>query len=185
MTMDCQQCSDDLTAYIDGELDESAARQLKNHLETCDPCRAEYEELRDSATFVSEHAAELEPVPEIWNNLRSRIAELPAPAGSSGVSRLLVMNRWAAMLATVAAMVVLALGLWGFERYEQSRSELESYMNEYIQMRTAQERQYELQMIQERANALQNEPGAEQTTDNPFADMRPVALTNPFHVEAR
>lgn len=183
--MDCRQCSDDLTAYMDGELAESAAQQLKQHLEHCELCRAEYEELRDTATFVSEHAADLEPVPEIWNNLRSRIAELPAPAGSFGVFRFLAMNRWAGMLSTVAATAVLALGLWGYERYEQSRSELESYMNEYIQMRAAQERQYELQMIQERDDALQGAPEAERAIDNPFADTRPVALTNPFHAEAR
>ena len=183
--MDCRQCSDDLTAYMDGELAESAAQQLKQHLEHCELCRAEYEELRDTATFVSEHAADLEPVPEIWNNLRSRIAELPAPAGSFGVFRFLAMNRWAGMLSTVAATAVLALGLWGYERYEQSRSELESYMNEYIQMRAAQERQYELRMIQERDNAMQGAPEAERAIDNPFADTRPVALTNPFHAEAR
>jgi hypothetical protein len=58
-------------------------------------------------------------------------------------------------------------------------------MNEYIQMRAAQERQFELQMIQERDTALQGAPEAERAIDNPFADIRPAVLTNPFHAEAR
>jgi hypothetical protein len=58
-------------------------------------------------------------------------------------------------------------------------------MNGYIQMRTAQERQHDLQMMRERDEALQGAQGEERTMENPFADIRPVALTNPFHAEAR
>ncbi len=173
--MDCRQCSDDLSAYIDGELSEGAAAQMQEHLAKCPPCRDQHDDLVNSVTFVTEHTGVLEPVPEIWNNLRARIAEMPPPSESGGLSRFLAMNRWPAMIATLAATLLLALGLWGYLRYEQSQRDLESYMNEYIQMRTAQE---ELHL--RRISQSQDESGVGMIMENPFADIRPAVFTNPF-----
>ncbi|MGA2261721.1 MAG: zf-HC2 domain-containing protein [Acidobacteriota bacterium] len=183
--MDCQQCSDNLTAYIDGELVDPDAEQMRRHLEKCPPCNTEFQDLRDSATFVVLHAQALEPVPEIWNNLRSRIVEMPAPTGSFGFFRLLVVNRWATAAATLAATVVLALGLWGYMRYQQSQSEIESYMNDYVQRRNISEQLHTLQLME----ALKKSSDAEATglgsMENPFAEIRPVSYSNPFRAEQK
>lgn len=119
--MDCQQCSNELTAFIDGELAGPDADRIREHLKKCEPCRDQRDEIVNSATFVAEHTIELEPVPEIWNNLRARIAELPPPTESGGFFRFLAITRWPAMIATMAATIVLALGLWGYYRHAQSQ----------------------------------------------------------------
>ncbi|MBZ5500274.1 MAG: zf-HC2 domain-containing protein [Acidobacteriia bacterium] len=183
--MDCRQCNDDLTAYIDGELADSTADEMSRHLEKCRPCHDEYQDLRDSAVFVVSHTQELEPVPEIWNNLRSRIAEMPAPADAFGFFRFLVVNRWAAATATLAATLILALGLWGYMQYQQSQNELETYMNDYIQMRTITERLHTLQLMEADNTPPSVETAAPGSVENPFADIRPVSYSNPFRSEER
>lgn len=190
--MKCRQCSDDLTAYIDGELPAPMAEQIKDHLKECPPCESEYRDLREAGVFIESHAADVEPVPELWNNLRSRIAEMPPPTNSSGFFRFLVMNRWVAATATVAATVVLALGIWGYMRYQDSQRELQSYMNHYLEQRSLMEQIHSQQLHRasynpggdgEREDIVVDNPFA--VAGNPFAGTRPVSLDNPFQTEAR
>lgn len=180
--MECPECCDNLTAYLDGELADSVAGRMSRHLEECKPCRKEFLEMRESSDFIARHARALEPVPEIWNNLRARIAEMPPPGGSFGFFRFLVLNRWKTAAATLTATFVLALGLWGYMQYQQSQRELASYANEYIQMRAIQERMHSLRMSEaagDPSGVLHVYP------DNPFMTVRSVSLDNPFRSEDR
>ena len=183
--MDCRLCSDELTAYLDGELSSTAAEQIREHLGKCPPCHEELHTLREAAAFVESHAREVEPVPEIWNNLRARITEMPAPAGPSGFFQFLVVNRWAAAAATLASTAVLALGLWGYMEHQASQRAFESYMSDYLLMRTVTERLHGLQIRQ--AKQLLSEGGVTRSmrSENPFLDGRPVPLANPFILEER
>ena len=110
---------------------------------------------------------------------------MPAPAGAGGFFHLMVINRWFAAVATLAATLVLALGLWSYQAYE-SRRQLESYMNEYIEMRNITERIHALKLIQSQEGAspgaLDSMPGYQ---TNPFAPMRPASFENPFRPEGR
>ncbi len=180
--MDCPECCDNLTAYLDGELAEALVERMKRHLEECAPCRVEFRELRESSDFVARNVRALEPVPEIWNNLRARIAEMPAPGGSFGFFRILVLNRWKAAAATLAATVILALGLWGFLQYQQSQRELASYMSEYLQKRAIQESMHALRMNGENNNPS---PVLKGYPDNPFMSIKAVSFDNPFRSEDR
>ncbi len=180
--MECPECCDNLTAYLDGELADSLVERMKRHLEECEACHAEFRDLRESSDFIVRNARALEPVPEIWNNLRSRIAEMPPPGGSFGFFRFLVLNRWKAAVATIAATVVLAVGLWGYLQYQQSQRELASYMSEYIQKRAIQESMHDL-----RSNGATGNPSSvlQGYPDNPFVNVRPVSFDNPFRSEDR
>jgi anti-sigma factor RsiW len=183
--MDCRQCTEDMTAYLDGELAEADAEQMKVHLNKCDSCSYECDELRESKTLVATHAAEILPAPEIWNNLRARIQEMPPPVGSSGFFRFLVVNRWATAVATLAATVLLAIGMWGYMQYRQTQSDLESYMNDYIEMRNIAERLHSLRMADSAGRPASMETRLPGAPENPFADIRPVSFNNPFRVEER
>ena len=183
--MDCRQCNEDLTAFIDGELGGAGAEQMKLHLDKCPPCRAEFQELQGSAAFVEVNSRTLEPVPEIWNNLRSRIAEMPTSAGSHGFFRFLVMNRWAPATATLAATAVLALGLWGYLQSQASRAEFEAYMSEYIQTRMADEAVHSNQVAEAERNPWKADLIDAAFRENPFAQGRPAAIENPFQTEER
>jgi hypothetical protein len=158
---------------------------MQRHLEECRACQAEYQELRDSASFVELHAGPIDSAPEMWNNLRARIAEMPAPTASFGLFRLLVMNRWAAATATLAAMVVLAFGVWGYMQHQQSEREFQSYMNEYIEMRTIMERLHSLQVAEAQGDPAIIEAIGSSQMENPFSSIRPVSFDNPFRGEEK
>jgi hypothetical protein len=86
---------------------------------------------------------------------------------------------------TLAAMVLLAFGLWGYIQYQQSERELESYMSEYIEMRTIMERLHSLQMMEAQGNPSVIEAIGSSQTENPFANIRPVSFDNPFRTEEK
>jgi len=56
----------------------------------------------------------------------------PPRLAGPGFFSFLVVNRWAAIAATLASTAVLALGLWGYLAHQASQRALESYMNDYL-----------------------------------------------------
>ena len=183
--MNCRDCSDELTAYIDGELDESAAEKMRAHLQKCRPCHDEFMDLKSSTTFIEANMPELEPIPELWNNLRSRIAEMPAPGKASGITRFLGLNGWITVAATAAASIILAFGFWGYTQHRASERELASYMNKYIEMRAMTERFHRLQLSRLRHNGYSFGLLGPGKLDNPFSVERPASVDNPFRLEGR
>ncbi len=183
--MDCRQCNDDMTAYIDGELDKATAEQMGVHLDRCPPCRDEYRGLKNSAAFVTAHVREIDPTPELWNNLRIRIAEMPPPSSSTGFFHFLVVNRWTAAIATLAATVVLAVGIWSYVQRQNAQSDLEASFREYIETRTVAEQIHSQRLLDAENAPFSEESIGPKSLDNPFADIRPVSLVNPFRSEQR
>ena len=163
--MDCQQCSDNLTAYMDGELLSSYKGEVSSHLETCADCAQELQELMAAAEFVAAHSHDLELTPNLWNNLRGRIAPMPAPRRGGVLSRLWARNRWLTAAAAVAATAVLAFGLFAYVDYVE-KQEIHQYMSNYISERDREEPVTESQEFIE--------------LENPFSTTRPVSLQNPF-----
>lgn len=58
-------------------------------------------------------------------------------------------------------------------------------MNQYIQMRLAQDNSDSLRVVQIEDHAIQDNIDSEQTLQNPFAEIHPVVFTNPFRVGDR
>ncbi len=183
--MDCRKCSEDMTAYMDGELDGSTAREMRSHLDRCPPCRDEYRGLQDAAAFVTTHSGPIDPAPELWVNLRTRIAEMPPPAGKGGLFRFLVINRWAAAAATLAAVTVLAFGLWSYLQYQNSQDELEASFQMYFHTRVVAERLHGRQLANTEKAPFAEALAGSGVRGNPFADIRPVSDVNPFNTEKR
>ena len=174
--MDCRQCSNNLSAYLDGELLSSYEQEVSSHLQGCASCARELREMEAAVQFVETHAHDLELNPELWNNLRTRIAPMPAPL-RGGFSGLWARNRWLAAAASVAAAIVLAVGLFAYMDYAEER-EIRQYMSDYIR-----EREREDQLTNSLFNAVQtNETDAPEFIElaNPFATVRPVSNQNPF-----
>jgi len=173
--MDCSQCSNNLTAYLDGELLSSYEQEVSSHLQACTKCTRELRKMEASAEFVEEHAHNLELSPDLWNNLYTRIAPMPAPGHAGGISRLWAKNRWLTAAVAVAATVVLALVLGA---YLEEQREIQRYMSDYILERESGE-----QITGSRINAAQSsETGALEfiELENPFVTTKPVSLQNPF-----
>jgi len=160
--MDCKQCADELTAYLDGELNTTDSDRVKAHLKTCIPCFEEMRSLEDIGNFVETHNRVLEPPPRAWNMVRARIyQEAPEP-----VSRGWLARRWRFALA---AFVLLAAFVIGYEQYlHVQKSNLDRYISQYV-------RERESPGIQ---SQVSNPDGY-----NPFIEVKAAASENPFRSE--
>lgn len=113
--------ADDLSAYLDGDLDAPAARAVAEHLAACSHCRTvvdDLERLRAAARAWPTHTAT--PSADLWPAIAARLSRADAgPSGAMGTSSRAPVTpiRWyrrrvslgLAELA-VAASVVAALG---------------------------------------------------------------------------
>jgi anti-sigma factor RsiW len=112
---------DQLSAYLDDELDLAARRRLEAHLAQCPACAAVYRDLGEIVRTAPEYRGE-DPARDLWPGIAagieaSRVVELrPAPAVRAA-------RRW--MPLAIAAAGVAAVGLGGalwYRGYEQGRA---------------------------------------------------------------
>jgi anti-sigma factor RsiW len=165
MTMDCKQCAEDLTAFLDGELSRTDSEQVQSHLRTCESCSEESESLRESAAFIELYSRNLDPRPESWNLVRARIHERAVvPA-----HRFPTFNRFRWALAAMAFIAVLALGYTQYQLIQ--RKNLDRYISQYVRERPSL-------LIQSLAseNPYQG---------NPFMEIQSTITENPFRSEDR
>jgi anti-sigma factor RsiW len=156
--MVCKDYSEDLTAYLDGELSPSRASEIAAHIRTCRPCSDELSELRRTGDFIGAHSVTLEPRPEMWNNLRARIPVRPEVRGYPDWFQTWLGNRRLAALGSLVATAALVLGLWGYIAHRESQRSLERYMREYVQQRETMDGRL----------------------DNPFVVSQQISFDNPF-----
>lgn len=157
--MDCTQYAEDLTAFLDGELNSVESERVRSHIQSCTHCFEALRSLREAGAFVVSHSRELDPRPESWNLVRARIHESTIDASS----RFWRFNRWRIAMAATAIVAALALG---YAQYRQIQSQnLDRYITQYVQQRDAQ--------ISARAE------------NNPFMEVNGIFDGNPFQSEDR
>lgn len=107
----CDFCAEDISAYFDGELDESSAEKLKAHLSSCENCRAIYESLKELSLEIKEAADE--PPSDLHQRIMQKINAEASVSQKSG-GRVLDLNKklrrsgmWIG--AGVAAVICLAV----------------------------------------------------------------------------
>lgn len=169
--MDCRECTENLTAYMDDELSPAGSAQMRAHLETCVSCTTELRGFKEAANFVQSHARDREIRPESWNAIYDRIhaKRSVSPFG-------FLLPKWSQLLATAAVVAAFAIGyLW--YQHDQRRS-LDEYISQYIKTREAG---FSLQ-IREAGFNLRT---MNSFIPNPFAEAKPAPDTNPFRLEDR
>lgn len=72
MTMSCTACQEEISALIDGEVDETFRGEVDEHLVGCQPCREARNNLIQVSAKVKE-AAEKCQIPDIWTALSRRL----------------------------------------------------------------------------------------------------------------
>lgn len=90
-----------LHAYHDGELNEAAQEQVKQHLLTCQGCRDELSQLVSLSRLLEENLA-FEISPATVAALHERVDRQPS----------LGLQHWAEASAAVAATILLVCSLW-------------------------------------------------------------------------
>ncbi len=103
--MGCDECRDNLTAYLEGELSAEDQRRLRDHLSECPECARELEQLR-TLVAVLHGMPEVEPP----SSLRAELRAIPR-RGSTG-PRNALWTRGRTVIAAFAAAAAAALLLW-------------------------------------------------------------------------
>ncbi len=172
MSMDCKQCTENLTAHLDGELNPVDSEQVRSHLENCASCAVELRSFQAASNFVASHAPELELRSQSWDAVCDRISA----TGSRSPFAFLILKRWSGALATLTVVMAVAFGyLW----YQQDqRRNLDEYISHYVKMREA-----------DRALGLMTSNSGLRSqyrnSNNPFSEVKPAFDTNPFRLEDR
>jgi anti-sigma factor RsiW len=142
--MNCELCCENLTAYLDQELETRESERVRQHLDGCAVCRNEVRELREAMLLVDSNTVRIELRPPLWLNVKAQINDAPvAREGWLGA----LAARWLSLAATGAAALAIGFGLWGYQqrqeavRQQEARSalELQLYMNNYVHSRQIDE----------------------------------------------
>ncbi len=184
--MNCEICAEELTAFLDGELEESRRREMEGHLKGCPACHGELESLRKAALLVESNLEEIEPRPEIWDKVQAGIIAAQDRPRRAGLLQLLVAHRWKVATASLAVCLAMTAGVWGIRSHQQSERMLHQYMSEYVQMRDRQEiaaRAANLHRV--KFTAGDSIEVHSEYDENPFVDVKFEEIDNPFRSEAR
>jgi len=172
--MDCRQCAEELTAFLDAELSAADSDRVRSHLRNCTSCSEDLRRLQETADFVEAHNRELQPRPESWNLVQARITASDAARPAS----FWAVNRWRLALATLAIVAAFAVGY--IQHQQMQRRDLDRYMSQYIEQRESQ--------IKAQPIATELETGEQVDSpyaDNPFIEIKADVPDNPFRSEDR
>jgi anti-sigma factor RsiW len=163
--MDCKQCSENLTAFLDGELSSADSGRIESHIRICPACSEELQSLREAAEFLESHHRDLLPSPGSWSLVRARINEtgpVPFPRAS-------IFNRFRWAMVVLAVVAILAFGYTEYQHIEERN--FERYIAQYMQKR-------ETQIIRQATTKNPYE-------SNPFLEVQATVIENPFLSEGR
>lgn len=173
--MDCARCAEDLTAFLDDELNTAESDQIRSHLSECAACAGELRSLQEAADFVRSHERNLEVRPETWRLIQARISARPE---SKSLFDFLAPYRW--RLATAAIVIVAAAALGVFEYRQVQRRNLDRYISQYVQSRQVHRpsppvfADFDISPINGDSHPY-----------NPFAELKDTLTENPFRLEDR
>ena len=172
--MDCKRCTEDLTAYLDGELSPADSAQVRSHLITCSACTDELRGLQQAADFIESHARELDLRFGSWSRLQ---AQIPAPKSPTFLG-LPFPVRWRTAVAAMACIAAIAFSYYWHQQVQ--RSSLDAYIAQYEKAREAG-RSFR-RAIAGVDTAFTSEKFA---VDNPFMEAKATLDLNPFRSEDR
>jgi len=110
----CNDYSEQLSAYYDGELSESDALKVKEHLAVCDSCSALLELYKEISIAADNDIAS---VPDalcigVMNTIKAEDLYGPKKAGEKKSNMRIILTRYMPIAACLA-VVLLVWGLWG------------------------------------------------------------------------
>ena len=118
--------TEQLSAYLDGELSAAKRADLEQHLESCDECRTALQQLRGVVTWAADFEGR-EPANDVWPQIAAVIGDTP-----SGVVKLDARRRSPKRfvlsipqsLAAAIALAVVGAGGWSLARLTAPESQM-------------------------------------------------------------
>jgi hypothetical protein len=170
--MDCKQCAENLTAFLDAELSPAEAAEVSCHLQTCASCADELQSLRKAAEYIESGIKEIAPKIETWRLVQARIST----AQVSHPQLRFFSLRWHLAATMLAVFGIFGLGYMQYRQFEKRN--LNSYIAKYTQERDAR--------IRAVLTSSGGSVGAENTyRGNPFIEVNFTPADNPFLLEGR
>jgi anti-sigma factor RsiW len=72
MVISCDGCRDELSPFLDGQLDDNRHADISSHVAGCGDCKSELETMRSLSTFLSEGATiDARTMPDLWEAISS------------------------------------------------------------------------------------------------------------------
>jgi predicted anti-sigma-YlaC factor YlaD len=172
--MDCKQCSENLTAYLDGELSAADSSQVQSHLMTCVYCSSELHSFQKAAVLVKSNTRELDLRPESWRAIQSRISV----SKSLSFWDLWFPIRWRTAIAALSCLAVLAFGYLWYQQVQERN--LDAYIAQYEKAREAG-RAFHRAITDADSGFISDDFAVE----NPFIEAKAGIDLNPFRSEDR
>ncbi len=172
--MDCKQCDDNLTAYLDAELNAVEAAEVRSHCQACASCADELQSLRKAAEYIESQTREIDPNPHAWRIVQARISAAQAP---NPQFRFLSL-RWYLPAAMLVAFGIFGFGYMQYRQYEERI--LNSYIEKYTQERDARIRVKTVLTKPDSSARFENA-----YEGNPFIEVNFTPADNPFLLEGR
>ncbi len=105
--MNCKEAKNFISPYMDGELEGNSALMFIAHLEECESCRQNYQEMMQISSLFRSAGKNIIPAPDGFkDSVMQRITEKPGTGRSAVLVRL--KRSWKKMAASAAAVVLLA-----------------------------------------------------------------------------
>ena len=157
-----------ISAWVDGELNSSDSRNAEAHLRDCATCRAVHEEMA-SVTKLFHTAESIEAPPYLWRRI------LEALEAWSGRSPKPAVSYWSGLrakaLATAAGIVIMVGGALGYYFYRTDYVPTQLALREIDQVGKSLSARFPENPF--RTASSMNSP-------NPFSKLKPREDVNPF-----
>ncbi len=77
MAMSCTDLKEELSPYVDGELDETTQFAVRKHLEACSLCQQFHDDMRGVGVLLAKvHTNVIENAPDIWASISSKMPDV-------------------------------------------------------------------------------------------------------------
>ncbi len=115
-----------LQDYLDGELDESKADELRLHLDECFVCANEFEKLEGLVQGAEALPAEIEPGRDLWAGIAKQLEDGDADHPAESRSSTMIRPRpfWRRPMTLVAAAAALVLAVLAMNRFLNAENRL-------------------------------------------------------------
>lgn len=107
----CADMAEDISAYLDGELNEEKAAHLRKHLQKCESCASLYNDLKDISKNIS--GMGIEYPAELHSSIMNRVEEEKRAERKEGISFSAKVRRWGMIFGASAAAVICLAVLGG------------------------------------------------------------------------